>query len=142
VTCICPHADCLVHDEWYWRDVRIAETPDDADTTPLTDAEQLTVRLIAATKALCLRAAPPPAPNVEWSCDRDHCGAVFRTVMDDRGDWHWMVWTEDACLHDDPWVVIWRYPDGTVDCATCGDRLALLGDWDATPEIRTIIRII
>jgi hypothetical protein len=141
--CTCPFADCLVHDEWYWRERRIADTPDECDTTRLSDEERLRVRLIQATHALCLRAAPPPAPNVEWSCDRHGCGTVYRTVMDDRGDWHWFIHAETGgCLHDAEWVVIWRYPEGTIDCATCGDRLALRGEWDATPEIRTIIRLI
>lgn len=139
--CACPSWPCPVHGEWYWRDRRIADTPDHVDTTPLTDDEKLRVRIIAATKALCVRVAPPPAPDVEWGCDR--CGTVFRTVVDDHGAWHWMVWAEpDRCLHDDAWVIIWRYPDGTIDCATCGDRLALRGEWDATPEIRTIIRVL
>jgi len=136
--CTCPVADCLVHDEWYWRERRIADTPDDADTTPLSAVEKLRVRLIGATKARCF--LPPAAPGVEWGCDP--CGTVFHTVQVADGTWQWAVWTEDTCLHDDEWVVIWRYPDGTIDCATCGDRLALRGEWDAAPEIRTTIRVL
>lgn len=136
--CTCP-CTCLVHGAWYWRDQRIVDTPDECDTTPLSDEEKLRVRIIAAAGALC--PLPPPAPNVEWSCDR--CATVFRTVMDEAGGWHWAVWAEpEACLHDGDHVVIWRYPDGTIDCATCSDRLALAGEWDATPEIRTIIRVL
>lgn len=150
--CICPTADCPVHDDWYWRDRRIVDADADVDMTPLSDEEKVRARVIRAAHSIPIKVAPPAVPNVEWSHTNLAGGVTtFRTV-EVAGVWVWAYhdytpgphdhYTDGGCTHDAPWVVIWRYPDGTIDCATCGDRLAVRGEWDAQPELRTIIGLI
>jgi len=98
-------------------------------TSTLNDAEHTLVARARASTALCIRHAawPPPAPNVECSCDM--CGTVWRTFLDDQGRWEWLIAAErGACFHTG---TVTRYSDGTVDCDGCGERLALFGAWDA-----------